>query len=169
MRKVLKVIVRTLLLSKLVLFWRRVTSSMRGCCHRPGVEGAGEGCCWGVSALDRGGVCCALETSCEGGTADVVAGENDLDCKFGATRLLEEDEERTSAVVDIVLVLVAVAVISCSVPSVKLVCCAVEVSMLVCLSQFSCDFNAFSRRILRSKSQLLCEARQPKTDPRRFP
>lgn len=143
---------------------------MRGCCHRPGVEGAGEGRCWGVRARDRGGVCCALETSCEGGTADVVAGENDLDCEFGATRLLEEDEERTSAVVDIVLVLVPVAVISRSVTSLRLVCCAVEVSELVCLSQCFCDFNASSPRIpLRSKSQLLCEARHQKHIPRRLP
>ena len=38
---------RMLLPSKLVAFWRLRTSSMRGCCHCPGVDGvtAGEGCC----------------------------------------------------------------------------------------------------------------------------
>lgn len=44
-------IIRMLLPSKLVVFCRRMTSSMRGCCHWPGVEMAGEGCCWGVPAF----------------------------------------------------------------------------------------------------------------------
>jgi hypothetical protein len=40
--------VRMLVLSKFVRFCRSMISSMRGCCHRPGVEAAGEGCCVGV-------------------------------------------------------------------------------------------------------------------------
>ena len=36
---------RMLFASKLDAFWRLMTSSMRGCCHWPGVERAGEGCC----------------------------------------------------------------------------------------------------------------------------
>ena len=39
----LKPIALTLLLSKLDFCWRWMTSSMRGCCHRPGVEGEGRG------------------------------------------------------------------------------------------------------------------------------
>jgi hypothetical protein len=35
-------------LSKFVRFWRAMISSMRGCCHRPGVDAAGDGCCVGV-------------------------------------------------------------------------------------------------------------------------
>ena len=45
--------VRMFVLSKFVRFWREMISSIRGCCHRPGVEAAGEGCC-GVGVLVAG-------------------------------------------------------------------------------------------------------------------
>lgn len=45
--------VRRFVLSKFVRFWRSMISSIRGCCHLPGVDTAGEGCC-GVGVLVAG-------------------------------------------------------------------------------------------------------------------
>lgn len=93
---------RVLLLSKFDLFCRRMTSSMRGCCHLPvGVETAGEACCCGVVfamiSFDWG-----VRLSFGRWAVDIADGEGSLDCGLGAVRLLLEDEERTRAVVDIV-------------------------------------------------------------------
>ena len=74
-------IVRTLLLSKFDALCRRITSSMRGCCHRPGVEVAdneGVCCCWGdiwgVALLISVDTCRGVRLSFGRVIGDVVAG-----------------------------------------------------------------------------------------------
>jgi hypothetical protein len=74
---------------------------MRGCCHRPGVDGAGDGagccCCFcGVGVLAGVDVCCGVRLSFGSVIGEVLAGV----AGFCTTKLLEEDEERTRAVVD---------------------------------------------------------------------
>lgn len=102
---------RKLLLSKLEALCRRMTSSMRGCCHRPGVEVA-----------EEVGVCCCVVCCCVDDTGALIGVEDGLGTRlsFGRTmgdvvagvagfwmvRLFEEEDERTSAVVDIVYLLV---------------------------------------------------------------
>ncbi len=86
---------------------------MRGCCHRPGVEATGEGCCVGVLVA---GVLyvdwdCGVRVCTTFGRAIVEVGEGLSCCDGEGMRLLPEvvrvrelsvDEERTRAVVDIV-------------------------------------------------------------------
>ena len=105
--------VRMLVLSKLVRFCRSMISSMRGCCHRPGVEAADEGCCVrvvvvGVLYVDCD---CGVRVWTTFGRVVVEVGEGLSCCDGEGMRLLPEDvrvrvftvdEERTSAVVDMV-------------------------------------------------------------------
>ena len=103
-------IMRILLLSKLVRLCRRMISSMRGCCHRPGVDGAGEGgcCCCrcGVDVDDVFGVVfcvCGVRFSLGKAVVDVNEVEADLGWGCEVVRLLLEDDDRTRAVVDIAM------------------------------------------------------------------
>ena len=83
---------------------------MRGCCHRPGVKGAGEAfccccCCWGVDVLAGGvwvdGVVFGLVETVLG-FAIVDGEEAGLVWLPGAVRLLPvPDVERTRAVVEV--------------------------------------------------------------------
>lgn len=114
-----------LVLSKLVRFCRSRISSMRGCCHRPGVEAAGDGCCVGV--LVPGVLALACESDVGAGVTferTVVEIAEDFSCcKGDGMRLVEEvvrvsvlDGERTSAVDDILYCgfwVAAVAVLCC--------------------------------------------------------
>ena len=77
-----------LLLSKFVRCWRRITSSMRGCCHRPGVEGAGEGCCLGVDV-------CSVGVSFGRVVVGIDDGEAGFGCAVEGARVLLEEVERT--------------------------------------------------------------------------
>ena len=117
-KSVFQAMIRTLLLSKLVFCCRVMTSSMRGCCHRPGVEVEGEGwcccccCCCGVDAVLAGVVSFDCGVKFKFGrmlVMDVVAGDEVFGCEVERMRLPEEDErtravveeeERTKAVVD---------------------------------------------------------------------
>jgi hypothetical protein len=91
---------------------------MRGCCHRPGVEVAEEGvggccvaCCWICDDGVRMGedTCRGVRLSLGRVMGDVVDGV----AGFCTVRLLELDDERTSAVVDIVYWLSRVVLWSC--------------------------------------------------------
>ena len=89
-----------LLWSKFVLAWRRMTSSMRGCCHRPGVELAGEGCWCVVGVRDGEPLDCGVKLSFGRTLVDVADGEGAFGCAGEGTRLLVEDEERTRLLVE---------------------------------------------------------------------
>ena len=76
---------------------------MRGCCHRPGVDTAGEGCCWGVRVLLEVCCNCGIELSLGSTAVEVPDGEGAtaLCCGWEGIRLVLEEDERTRAVVDI--------------------------------------------------------------------
>lgn len=86
-----------------------MTSSMRGCCHRPGVVlpdgGCDCGCCWEdcCGVCDDGGfvgvdTCRGVRLSLGSVIEDVVAGV----AGCWTVKLLAEDDDRTRAVFDIV-------------------------------------------------------------------
>lgn len=72
-------------------FWRRTISSMRGCCHRPGVEAAGEAFCAPEGVIAP---FCGVR-AVTAAFLSLVAGDCDCDCpscdwvEFERTRLLE--------------------------------------------------------------------------------
>lgn len=135
----------TLLLSKLVLFWRWMTSCMRGCCHCPGVDvPAVEGC--GVGAWVGFVFVFGVRLSFGRTVVVVDAGVAGLG---EAVKPLGVEGERTSAVVDMA---------GSGVDGDRCLCCAVWVSMLVAWP--ASFFSAFCLSVAPFLTPLACEVEE---------